>query len=62
MVNNFNVPALIVRTRNKQDHFFGADLNVSLSTVAKLEEESLNQSMWLDDDNQTVKNSICRAP
>ncbi len=55
LVEKFNLPALIVKTRNKEEHFFGVELNASTSTLPKEEENSLNQSVWLDDDNDTVR-------
>jgi hypothetical protein len=62
LVEKFNLPALIVKTRNKEEHFFGVDLNASTSTVVKKEENSLNMSVWLDDDDETIKNLISSYP
>jgi hypothetical protein len=62
MVEKFNLPALIIKTRNKEEYFLGADLNVSITTMPKVEENSFEHSLWLDDDHETVKNSVCPIP
>lgn len=48
---------MIVRTRNKQEHFFGVDPNVSGSTVVKKEEGTLNHSFWQDEEGKAIKDS-----
>lgn len=35
-VERSEIPALIVKTRNGEEHFFGANLDVSASTEAKV--------------------------
>lgn len=57
LVERFKLTSMIVRTRNKQEHFFGVDPNVSGSTVVKKEEGTLNHSFWQDEDGKTIKDS-----
>lgn len=59
LVERFKLTSMIVRTRNKQEHFFGVDpnANVSASTLIKKEEGTLNHSFWQDEDEKTIKDS-----
>lgn len=57
LVERFKLTSMIVRTRNKQEHFFGVDPNVSDSTVVKKEEGTLNHSFWQNEDGKTIKDS-----
>ena len=57
LVEKFKLTSMIVRTRNKQEHFFGVDPNVSTSTLVKKEEGTLNHSFWREEDGKTIKDS-----
>lgn len=57
LVKKFALPALIIRTKNNEEHFFGADVEHSVSTVAKVEENSHVSVAFFDDEGETFKNS-----
>lgn len=56
-MEKFAIPALIIRTKNNEEHFFGADVEHSASTLAKIEENSQISMAFFDDEIETVKNS-----
>lgn len=58
LVKKFALPALIIRTKNNEEHFFGADVEQSASTLAKVEENSHVSMAFFDDEGETVKNSF----
>lgn len=49
LVVKFALPALIIRTKDNEEHFFGADVEQSVSTLAKVEENSHVSVAFFDD-------------
>lgn len=56
IASKYKISALIVRKRNGEEHYFGSELDSSThSTIVKKEENSLSKSLFMGDDEDTMK-------